>query len=108
INASGIVLRLAFVMSYDIFTDFSVWFTVWAALLGGAPLILERDGHVAIDFLPRRLGPKGPALATVLGLIVTLICAIGLAYGGYLMVESLYTRGLVYPRIVDVPQWLVR
>ena len=108
VNFSGIVLRLTVVLSYDVFTDLTIWLTIWGALLAAGPLVVLADGHVSIQFIPERLGPRSRTAMRILALLIGLGTGLVMAYAGWGMVESLYDRGALFVRYVNVPQWIVK
>ncbi len=108
VNFSSVVLRLTFVLSYDVFTDLAVWLTIWGALLAGGPLVSIAGGHVAIQFIPNSFSERGRLILRITGLFITLLISLTMAYGGLLMVESLYERNVVFIRYLSVPQWIVK
>jgi C4-dicarboxylate transporter, DctQ subunit len=67
--------------------ELTVYFTVWAIFIAGAPLIRE-GRHVRADILMHMLPPNAQRVLEILGLIVGLIFACVLSYFGWLMVQN--------------------
>lgn len=67
--------------------ELTVYFTVWAIFIAGAPLIRE-GRHVRADILMHLLPPGAQRVLEILGLLVGLIFALVLSYYGWLMVQN--------------------
>ena len=67
--------------------ELTVYFTVWAIFIAGAPLIRE-GRHVRADILMHMLPPNAQRILEVCGLIVGLIFVCVLSYFGWLMVQN--------------------
>lgn len=67
--------------------ELTVYFTVWAMFIAGAPLIRE-GRHVRADILMHMLPPGAQRLLEILGLLVGLIFTGVLSYYGWLMVQN--------------------
>lgn len=67
--------------------ELTVYFTVWAVFIAGAPLIRE-GRHVRADILMHMLPPSAQRILELLGLVVGLIFVSVLCYFGWLMVQN--------------------
>jgi TRAP-type C4-dicarboxylate transport system permease small subunit len=67
--------------------ELTVYFTVWAIFIAGAPLIRE-GRHVRADILLHMLPPNAQRILEILGLLVGLLFACVLCYCGWLMVQN--------------------
>jgi TRAP-type C4-dicarboxylate transport system permease small subunit len=67
--------------------ELTVYFTVWAIFIAGAPLIRE-GRHVRADILMHMLPPGAQRILDIVGLIVGLIFVSVLCYFGWLMVQN--------------------
>lgn len=108
LNLLNIFLRVFTVVSFDLVLDAAVWCTVWAALIGGAPLALLSDGHIAIRMLPSKLGKRGKRLVLAAAILAGFSVSLIMAYAGLSMTISLYERDVDFVRYWNVPQWLVK
>ena len=66
--------------------EFTIYFTVWAIFLGGAPLVRE-GRHVRADILLHLLPPPAQRILEILSLLIGLVFTCVLAYYGWLMVQ---------------------
>ncbi len=64
-----------------------VFLLVWAVLLGVAR-IEKRAGHIRVDFLYNRFGPKGQVIAELFALVFAAAVAVFFIYSGKLVVED--------------------
>lgn len=67
--------------------ELTVYFTVWAIFIAGAPLIRE-GRHVRADILLHMLPPNAQRVLEIMGLLVGLLFAGVLSYFGWLMVQN--------------------
>jgi C4-dicarboxylate transporter, DctQ subunit len=72
--------------------EFTIYFTVWAIFLAGAPLVRE-GRHVRADILLHLLPAPAQRVLEILSLIIGLIFTCVLAYYGWLMVENSISLG---------------
>jgi len=72
--------------------EFTIYFTVWAIFLGGAPLVRE-SRHVRADILLHLLPPRAQRGIEILSLLVGLIFTCVLTYYGWLMVQNSISLG---------------
>ena len=72
--------------------EFTIYFTVWAIFLGGAPLVRE-SRHVRADILMHMLPVGAQRGVEVLSLLVGLIFTCVLTYYGWLMVDNSISLG---------------
>lgn len=72
--------------------ELTVYFTVWAIFIAGAPLIRE-GRHVRADILLHLLPPWAQRLLEIFGLLIGLIFAGVLAYYGWKMVQNSISLG---------------
>lgn len=72
--------------------EFTIYFTVWAILIGGAPLVRE-SRHVRADILLHMLPMQAQRGLEILSLLVGLIFTGVLSYYGWLMVETSISLG---------------
>ena len=72
--------------------EFTIYFTVWAILLGGAPLVRE-SRHVKADILLHMLPAGAQRMVEILGLTIGLVFTCVIAYYGWLMVASSISLG---------------
>ncbi|HZK32734.1 MAG TPA: TRAP transporter small permease [Corynebacterium sp.] len=67
---------------------------VWLSFLGSAFLFGER-GHIAVDFLARRLSPPGQRAAQIFVQVMVLFFAlVGMVWGGYLAASIAWNQNL--------------
>lgn len=104
---AGIILREAFGISFDFISDFTVWLAVWAMFLIFGPLLGEH-AHIAIGFLIEKVQGKTRLAIEFFNALCTLIYAVAMAYGAVVSLHFLFTRGVVYPRYIPVPMWIVQ
>lgn len=72
-----------------------------------APWVLKHDGHVRVDVLLSRLGPRSNLLADVITTIVaTVACLVLFWFSLGVTVES-YQRGVTLMKILQVPEYLL-
>ena len=67
--------------------ELTVYFTVWAIFVAGAPLVRE-GRHVRADILLHMLPPGAQRLLEIFGLLVGLFFTAVLCYYGWLMVQN--------------------
>lgn len=72
--------------------EFTIYFTVWAIFLGGAPLVRE-SRHVRADILIHMLPAGAQRGIELLSLLVGLIFTCVLTYYGWLMVDNSISLG---------------
>lgn len=72
--------------------EFTIYFTVWAIFLGGAPLVRE-SRHVRADILIHMLPAGAQRGIEILSLLVGLIFTCVLTYYGWLMVDNSISLG---------------
>lgn len=82
-----VILRYLFSLSF-VFTQELEWHLFGFIFLIGAGYTLLHDGHVRVDIIYQRLGPKGQAWINLLG------CIIFMAPGCYLVIST--SMGYVY------------
>ena len=82
-----VILRYLFSLSF-VFTQELEWHLFGFIFLLGAGYTLLHDGHVRVDIIYQRLGPKGQAWINLLG------CIIFMAPGCYLVIST--SMGYVY------------
>jgi len=107
VSMSEIVIRVGFNTSYDFIIQASVWFTVWAMLLIGGPVLAE-GGHVSIDFIRNSLSGKPQWLLDLFNTGTTLMYAVAVTYGGVMLVIQLIRRGTVFPMYFPIPMWMIQ
>lgn len=67
--------------------EVSVFLLVWAILLGVAR-IEKRAGHIRVDFLISRLGPRARIASQLLALVTGLAVSILFIYSGWIVVQD--------------------
>jgi TRAP-type mannitol/chloroaromatic compound transport system permease small subunit len=67
-----VVMRYAFKISF-VFTQEAEWHLFAFIFLMGAGYTLLKDGHVRVDIIYQRLGPKGQAWVNLMGVLFFLI-----------------------------------
>jgi len=72
--------------------EFTIYFTVWAIFLGGAPLVRE-SRHVRADILIHMLPAGAQRGIEILSLLVGLTFTCVLTYYGWLMVDNSISLG---------------
>lgn len=72
--------------------EFTIYFTVWAILLGGAPLVRE-SRHVRADILLHMLPAPAQRGLEILSLVVGLVFTCVLTYYGWMMVDNSISLG---------------
>lgn len=86
-------------------TEF-VMFSVVAATLLGSPYVLLTRGHVNVDLLPSRLGPRGRrALALLAALFGVAFCAL-IAWRGAAYWYEAWSEGWVTDSVWAPPLWI--
>ena len=108
LDFTGVVMRIVGAPAWDVSSSLAVWLVAWAVFLAAGPLVAERGGHVAIMAIPAPLGRGGRLFLERVALVATVIASAILAYGGTLMVLSLYNRGMVSSLSVKFPHFLVK
>ena len=86
-------------------TDFAT-FSLVAATLIGSPYILSIKGHVNVDLLPSRLGPRGKVRLALVASAGGLVFAAVLAWFGYLLFHEALTGGWRTDTIWELPLWI--
>lgn len=76
----------------DFGLEFTIYFTVWALFIGGAPLVRE-SRHVRADILLHMLPASAQRALEIFSLVVGLIFAGALTYYGWLMVANSISLG---------------
>jgi TRAP-type mannitol/chloroaromatic compound transport system permease small subunit len=82
-----VIMRYLFAVSF-VFTQELEWHLFGFIFLIGAGYTLLHDGHVRVDIIYQRLGPKGQAWINLLG------CIVFMAPGCYLVIST--SMGYVY------------
>ena len=72
--------------------EFTIYFTVWAIFLGGAPLVREAR-HVRADILLHMMPMWAQRALEILSLVVGLIFTCVLCYYGWMMVQNSISLG---------------
>lgn len=72
--------------------EFTIYFTVWAIFIAGAPLVREAR-HVRADILLHVMPASVQRALEIIALLVGLIFAVALAWFGWQMVLSSYNLG---------------
>lgn len=78
---------------------------VWACFIVSGVLV-ERDEHVAVNFLITKLSGLKFYILKLLIHIIVLITYCLIAYYGFESFLAVYETGIVYPAEIDIPQWL--
>lgn len=89
----------------DFGLELTVYFTVWAIFIAGAPLIRE-GRHVRADILMHMLPPTAQRLLEILGILVGLVFTCVLAYYGWLMVQNSIDLGEKSESSLRMPSYL--
>jgi len=72
--------------------EFTIYFTVWAIFIAGAPLVREAR-HVRADILLHMMPPSVQRILEIIALLFGLAFAVALAWFGWQMVMSSYDLG---------------
>lgn len=72
--------------------EFTIYFTVWAIFLAGAPLVRE-SRHVRADILLHMFPASGQRIIEIVSLLVGLFFTCVLTYYGWLMVQNSISLG---------------
>ncbi len=107
INAVEIPLRIFMGFSFDLLFDLPIWITIWAALLISG-LLLPDDEHISIDFVRNKFNGFPRKILEIILSLITLGFGLFVTYGSIQYVQTLFTREMVFPRIILIPQWIVQ
>lgn len=96
-----VVVAVWQVFTRQVLNDPSTWseelsrlFFVWLTFIGGAFLFGER-GHIAVDFLARRLSPTGQVWAQAFAqLMVAAFAGVGMLWGGIVAAANAWNQNL--------------
>ena len=106
ITAVDVVFRYAlnapFSWSHDLITQFLLIALFFFAL----PYVSGRGAHMNLDFAVR--GIASPLVRngfTVLGEILGLLLAVGIAYGNWLTMQADWAQGATLPGALPLPTW---
>ena len=102
----SIVLRALGLQSPLWSVQFNEYSLLWITFLG-APWLLRRGGHVALDIVTRRLSARGRRImARVHAVVGFLVCG-ALAWISVTVTADHYLRQVMDVRAVDVPKHLI-
>jgi len=102
----NVVLRYGFNTPF-IWTDQVVGYGMVYITFLGAPWVVARRRHIAVDILPELAGPQSRLLLNaVIGLVGSLYCA-GFAYLAVGEMERILRRDSQFADAILVPQWTV-
>ncbi len=85
--------------------EFTIYFTVWAIFIAGAPLVREAR-HVRADILLIMLPPWLQRLLEIVALLVGLAFACVLVWFGWQMVANAYSLGENSESSMRFPLWI--
>jgi TRAP-type C4-dicarboxylate transport system permease small subunit len=78
---------------------------IWACFLA-AGLLVETEGHIAVNYLPSRLSGLRLYFLKLFINLLLLATFIIAAYYGFLAFKNFYETCSIYPAEIDIPQWL--
>jgi C4-dicarboxylate transporter DctQ subunit len=100
----GIVSRYVFNAPIIWTDELARYALVWMTFLGGAELLMRRDGHIAVGYfrslMPRRHDRKAEILVIVLSIVIMAM----MGFGGILLIEH---NLISVSAALDVPMYVV-
>ena len=101
-----VLMRYFLLMPIRWAVEFTEYLMIWITFLGAA-WVLQKEGHIRIDIVPSRLGPRQQALLnTVTSSIMAAICLFLTVYGGIVTYDSLI-RGAARTYLYATPLWVL-
>ena len=116
--AGAVLVVMMLAISYSVFSRFALgrplagvvewsgYLLLYVAFLG-LPWLLRNRGHINVELIYDRVGPRGrrglDVLAAVLGLFVTGI----LTWRGIIVTADVAERGLRLWNVLQTPQWML-
>ena len=83
--------------------EISATFLLYITFLSAAWL-LRREGHIRIDILFNRLKPKAQARLDIITSVIGAILSLILVWYGTLATLDAWSRGVVYPTVLEIPR----
>jgi TRAP-type transport system small permease protein len=83
----GIVSRYVFNAPIIWTDELARYALVWMTFLGGAELLIRRDGHIAVGFFRSLLSPALDRKAEIVVMALCLIILAMMGYGGILLIQ---------------------
>lgn len=80
----NVVLRYLFNSGIDISEELSRYFFVWLTYIG-AVVVMRENGHLGVDTLVRKFGPRGRVACMILSDVIVLVCCLILLVGTWRM-----------------------
>jgi len=80
---------------------------IWACFLV-AGLLVETEGHIAVNYLPTKLSGLPLAFLKLFTHLLILVTFVIVAYYAFFAFQAAYETGVFYPAEIDIPQWLNR
>jgi C4-dicarboxylate transporter DctQ subunit len=100
-----VVLRYVFNTGLVWLLEATVYLFIWLVLIGISGGI-RTDSHIAVDLVTRRFSPAGQKLVALLAVSLSLLYAILMLAGSWMLVERLYAFGSL-AHDIPLPRWLL-
>ena len=69
----------------------------------GSAWLLREEGHISVDVLVNRVGPKTGALLGIVGSVIGLFVSFILAWYGFLLTWDFFQRNMYTPTAMEIP-----
>lgn len=110
--ASAVVIVCQMIVLRYFLKESTVWqteyviFSLMAATFLGSAHVLKQRGHVAVDLLPRALGPGGRIGMELLAALLSVLFLALLAWSGWMHFHEAWTENWTTATVWKLPLWI--
>lgn len=100
----GIISRYVFNAPIIWTDELARYALVWMTFLGGAELLMRRDGHISVGYFRSLMPPRYDRRAEILVIVLSIVIIAMMGYGGILLIEH---NLISVSAALDVPMYVV-